>query len=142
MSYLVTLLIMLVLYGGVVYLMKYFKNQRLTNLIFIALTFIPYITMCIIVYKDVGFYDWNYQNTLPVANVSPFTFTVVPLIALLPKKVKKHCYLLLSLLFLQASTLLRGLLFLRQAYTMQCNRWSLQSLPESKYVSPYSAKAL
>lgn len=50
------------------------------------------------VYFDVGFYDWNYQNTLPVANVSPFMFSIVLIIQLLPEKIRKHFYLLISLL--------------------------------------------
>ena len=48
--------------------------------------------------RDVGFNDWNYRNTLPVANVSPFMFALMPIVFVLPQRVKKHFLLLISLL--------------------------------------------
>lgn len=47
-----------------------------------------------------GFNDWNFQNTLPTANVSPFMFFTLPLYYFLPKKIKKYYLLLISLLSL------------------------------------------
>jgi hypothetical protein len=79
-------------------LMKYLRNYKFFNFVFVASVFIPYVLLCIKIYKDVGFYDWNFQNALPVANVSPFMFAIVPLVLILPKKVKKHLLLLISLL--------------------------------------------
>ena len=52
----------------------------------------------IIIYLDVGFYDWNFQNTMPYANISPFMFVVAPLFLVLPKVIKKYCLGLISLL--------------------------------------------
>jgi hypothetical protein len=50
------------------------------------------------VYSEVGFYDWNFQNTLPVANVSPFMFSITPLVLVLSGRAKKLLLLLISLL--------------------------------------------
>ncbi len=74
------------------------RNTTLTNAIFVLAVVIPYIALVVTVYRDTGFYDWNFQNVLPVANVSPFMFTCVPLALLLPKRVRKHFLLLISLL--------------------------------------------
>ena len=40
----------------------------------------------------------NFQNVLPVANVSPFMFALSPLLLILPRCVRKHALLLVSLL--------------------------------------------
>ena len=98
MPYIWTLAVFLILYAAVIYLMKYFKNPKVANPIFVALVLIPYLMLSLTVYLDVGVYDWNFQNTLPVANVSPFMFTCIPLALILPKSVKKHFLLLISLL--------------------------------------------
>ena len=97
-EYIIALAVLLAVYVGCIFLMKYMRSTRLFNLIFSALVFIPYVALAVIVYRSVGFYDWNFQNVLPVANVSPFMFTAVPVILLLPKSVRKHAYLLISLL--------------------------------------------
>ena len=80
--------------------MKKFTKKELTNFIFIAITFICYIALVVKVFFDVGFNDWNFQNTLPTANVSPFMFFTLPLYYVLPKKIKKYYLLLISLLSL------------------------------------------
>ena len=98
MGYIVALLVMCALYVFCIFSMKYMKNVNLTNALLIGAVFIPYVMVSITVYRDVGFYDWNFQNTLPVANVSPFMFTLTPFVFLLPKAVKKHFMLLISLL--------------------------------------------
>ena len=98
MGYIIALLVMCALYVLFIFLMKYMKNVNLTNALLIGAVFIPYLMVSITVYRDVGFFDWNFQNTLPVANVSPFMFTLTPIAFLLPKTVKKHFMLLISLL--------------------------------------------
>ena len=96
--YILTLLALYVIYGVCIFLMKYARSFTLANCIFTALVFLPYTMLCLTVYLDVGFNDWNFQNTLPVANVSPFMFSMVPIILILPKRLKKHAHLLISLL--------------------------------------------
>ena len=98
MWYIVTISILALVYILVILLMKYMKNVKITNAIFVLCAVIPYLALVITVYNDVGFYDWNFQNTLPVANVSPFMFVCSPLAIILPKKIKKYFLLLVSLL--------------------------------------------
>lgn len=97
-EYIAALAVMCVLYACAIYLMKYLKNFRWINFVFVASVFVPYVCLCITVYKDVGFYDWNFQNTLPVANVSPFMFSIVPLMLILKGKARERLGLLISLL--------------------------------------------
>lgn len=80
MLYYVTLAFFMAVYITLVIIMKNFKKQNLTNFIFIAVIFISYIFLVVKVYFDVGFNDWNFQNTLPTVNVSPFMFFTVPLL--------------------------------------------------------------
>ena len=97
-EYILALAFLCAFYAGGVFLMKYIPQTKLANILFSCLVFIPYVCLCTVVYMDVGFDDWNFQNTLPVANVSPFMFSLMPISLCLPKKIKPHFYLLISLL--------------------------------------------
>ena len=98
-EYILTLAVLCFLFAVGIYLMKYIRNTKLANLIFIALVYIPYVCMCVYVYKtDTDVNRWNFLNTLPVANVSPFMFSLMPVLLILPEKIKKHLYLLVSML--------------------------------------------
>ena len=96
--YILALVVFAAIYVAVIVLMRFMRNTTLTNAIFVLAVVIPYIALVVTIYRDTGFYDWNFQNVLPVANVSPFMFTCVPLALLLPKRVRKHFLLLISLL--------------------------------------------
>ena len=98
LAYIYALLLLCASYTLVFYLMKHFHSKRFTEIIFTCLVFIPYVCLSFVVLRDVGFNDWNYRNTLPVANVSPFMFALTPLVLVLPRCVKKHFLLLISLL--------------------------------------------
>ena len=74
------------------------RCHRLVNMIASLSVYLMYLSLMYVVYSDIGFYDWNFQNTLPVANVSPFMFSIMPLTWILPKVAKKYLYLLISLL--------------------------------------------
>ncbi|MGI6769119.1 MAG: hypothetical protein ACOX43_08575 [Bacilli bacterium] len=100
MFYYNILALFVAVYFSIIFLMKKFTKKELTNFIFIAITFICYIALVVKVFFDVGFNDWNFQNTLPTANVSPFMFFTLPLYYVLPKKIKKYYLLLISLLSL------------------------------------------
>ena len=77
---------------------KVIQKTCLINVLFSLTVLVCYIVHLFIIYLDVGFDDWNFQNAMPYANVSPFLFTVSPLFLLLPKSVKKYCLNLISLL--------------------------------------------
>lgn len=96
--YILSLLILLTIYFGVIYLMKYMKNVCLWNFIFVILVHISYFSLVIKIGLDVGLHDWNFKNTLLTANVSPFMFTSLLLFYVLPKKIKKYYMTLISLL--------------------------------------------
>ena len=98
MPYIISMILLIAAYVAVIPCMKYMKNTRLWNSIFSVLTVLCYLFVVIKMYCSVGIHDWNFQNTLPVANVSPFMFFSVMLIHLFPVKIKKHFYLLVSLL--------------------------------------------
>ena len=72
--------------------------HRLVNIIASLSVYLMYLSLMYVVYSDVGFNDWNFQNTLPVANVSPFMFTSMLYLLFLPKKLRKSVFLLISLL--------------------------------------------
>ena len=98
MEYIITLLIMIAVYVAVIYLMKYMRNTKLYNLIFVLIVYVLYVWLVWTVYSDVGAYDWNFQNTLPMANVSPFMFSIVPLTLIPIPWLRKRLWLLISLL--------------------------------------------
>ena len=98
MLYLVTLLVFILSYIAFMFLVKYMKNKSFWNIAFTISIYLLYVCLVLKVYGDVGFEDWNFRNTLPVANVSPFMFSIVPLIHIFPKKIKRYFYLLISLL--------------------------------------------
>ena len=80
-EYILTLIVFCFLFALSIYLMKYIRNFQLFNLIFIALVYIPYVYMCVYVYKtDTDPARWNFLNMLPVANVSPFMFSIMPIV--------------------------------------------------------------
>ena len=97
--YLLALLILCVLFVVSIYCMKYIRNFKLFNLIFIAAVYVPYVCLSVFLFiTDTEPGRWNFLNTLPVANVSPFMFFSMPLLLFLPKKAKEYAYLLISLL--------------------------------------------
>ena len=98
--YLLSLILCLVLYCAFIYLMKFFKHQKIVNLIFFLIIYIFYWVVVIVAFIKNGLYDWNFTNTLPTANVSPFMFGTLPLFYILPKKVKPYYINLISLLSL------------------------------------------
>ena len=98
MAYIITMVVLLVFYALAVYLMKYLTNRKLANILFALSVFLPYICHSLYILSQDGFGDWNFQNTLPVANVSPFMFTSMLYLLFLPKKLRKYVFLLISLL--------------------------------------------
>lgn len=98
MYYIIALVVLIVLYGLGIYFMKYLNNTKMVNIIVVSTIFITYIIFVLRSYFHNGWSDWNFQNTLPVANVSPFMFGTLFLYFIIPKKVKKYYLLLIALL--------------------------------------------
>ena len=98
--YIISLIILLGLYVLLIFLMRKFTNQLLTNIIFCVVIDACYIAVVIISLVKNGPKDWNFLNTLPTANVSPFMFALLPLRFVWPKKIRKYHDTLITLLSL------------------------------------------
>ena len=99
--YIVVLCVLILAYFAFILLRKDFDERKMVNnIVFAVLAFCCYIFLMIIVGVDAGTKDWNFLNTLPTANVSPFTFCIAPLILLLPAKVRRYFLTLISMLSL------------------------------------------
>ena len=98
MAYILTLLLLCGAYGGCIAYMKHMRRHGRWNLLFMALVYLPYVGLVWYVYRDAGADDWNFLNTLPTANVSPFMFSLMPLLLILPGKIKKRIHTLIAML--------------------------------------------
>lgn len=100
MFYWITLVGFIAIYIIGIFGMKYINKKIIINIIFPFLFFLFSLTNTIYFYYKVGFNDWNFQNTLPVANISPFMFFTSLIIIVLPNKLKKYVNTLILLLSL------------------------------------------
>ena len=100
MYYLICLIVVLLLYILSIILMPKMKNTKLTNTILIVVILVCYIALVLFELIKCGVYDWNFQYTLPVANVSPFMFTSLIIYIFLPKRIKEYWSRLIGLLSL------------------------------------------
>ena len=90
MYYLLTAIILFILYIVLLFLLKKINYNKKINIIFPIIIFMCYMHSVYSIYKSVGINDWNFQNTLPTANVSPFTFTIIFVNLFLPQKISKY----------------------------------------------------
>ena len=98
MDYIITLCCLLLFYLLAIKVMGYIKWRRAVNFLTSVSIYVLYLYVVYRAYTSVGVHDWNFQNTLPVANVSPFTFSLMPLLWFLPKRCKRYLHLLICLL--------------------------------------------
>ena len=98
MGYLIALGAFFAIYLFIYLRMDTMKNIKLFNFLFFLFVYIPYLWLVVIVYLDVGFDDWNFRNTLPTANVSPFMFSIAPFALIFPKRINKYLRMLIALL--------------------------------------------
>ena len=76
------------------------KYKNFVNAVFVIAILASYLYVVIYMYYDVGIDDWNFKNTLPTANVSPFMFCLSSIILIMPKAIRKHLFTLVALLSL------------------------------------------
>ena len=99
MSCLAVFFVLLVIYlVGVLLAKRFASHKKYINPIFVVLILSSYLYVAIYMYNDVGPKDWNFLNTLPTANVSPFMFCLTPFILIVPKRVRKYLFTLVALL--------------------------------------------
>ena len=96
--YLVTLAVLFILFTVAIFFLKKLKNTFLWNIIFISAIFLFYVSVVVTALIRNGPNDWNFQNTLLTANISPFMFTICPIYLFLPIKIRKCFGALISLL--------------------------------------------
>ena len=101
MKYLIVFAVLLAIYIVGVLLAKYLaKYKNVVNILFVIAIFASYFYVVRYMYYDVGPEDWNFKNTLPTANVSPFMFCLTPIILVMPKAIRKYLMILVVLLSL------------------------------------------
>lgn len=88
MLYVLTMILLIVLYVAAVFNMHRLRNTALWNALFTILIFGFYLCVVTRAYLADGFYDWNFRNTLPTANVSPFMFTLVVIMHIFQRKLR------------------------------------------------------
>lgn len=99
MSYLLIFFVLLAIYIVGVLLSKRIANHRLlVNLLLAVIVVASYLYIVRYMYYDVGLDDWNFKNTLPTANVSPFMFCLTPIILVMPKAIRQYFMTLVALL--------------------------------------------
>ena len=98
MYYLIALFGVMAVYVAALCLVPRLPRTKWVVLVFVALVFLPYVYCSLSILRSVGFDDWNFKNTLPTANVSPFTFFLCPLCLVLPKRIGKYFMTMISLL--------------------------------------------
>ena len=98
-GYLVAFAILLAAYAvGLVLLFRRPAPLRHADLCFAAFVHLAYLLGAVLILLDVGFHDWNFQNALPTANISPLTFFTLPLMLLLRGRARTAYLTMISLL--------------------------------------------
>ena len=101
MKYLIVFAVLLAIYIVGVLLAKYLaKYKNVVNVLFVIAIFMSYLYIVRYMYYDVGPDDWNFRNTMPTSNVSPFMFCLTPFILIMPKTIRKYLMTLVVLLSL------------------------------------------
>lgn len=97
MAYWYVLIACIILYGlGCFLLSRRCKKSLWVDVAFTAIIFGAYLYCVLAIYFKVGAKDWCFTNALPTANVSPFTFTLTPIMLVLPPRIRKYFFLLIA----------------------------------------------
>ena len=96
MLYFIWFCILMSAFVAVILLSKYMKNTKLWNSLFVLTIAVCYVALVIEIYRASGPDHWNFSNAMPMANVSPFMFFTAPFLFLLPARIRKYAYVLIS----------------------------------------------
>ena len=97
-GYILSLIILLIAFGIGIFFIDKLPAKKYINAVFITCVTLPYIYCVLYILKTTSLTDWNFLNALPTANASPFTFCLLPLCLILPKKVNAYLLTLIPLL--------------------------------------------
>lgn len=99
MQYLISLVISLIIYIVVFILIKMgFLKSKKFHFVFCGLIIVTYLYIVLNRLIECGPANWNFLNTLPTANVSPFMFAVTSICFIFPKSIRKYLFALISCL--------------------------------------------
>ena len=98
MIYIKLIFVLLLAYVSVILLMRHMKNRKLTNFIFFFITYFFYVIYLLKLMSNVGYDNYYFHESLATANISPFMFSIMPVIYFSRGRVQKYLYLLVSLL--------------------------------------------
>ena len=98
MEYVLTIAILLIAYVSVILLMGRIKNTRIANLVFFAGVFGCYVIYTLQVLFLSGYNSIYFHGVIATANISPFMFSIMPIIYFSRGKLRKHLFILISLL--------------------------------------------
>ena len=99
-GYAILLGVMAIGYPIAIWSLQYIKNTRFFSIAFPFFIFAAYVVCVIKIGIEAGVKDWNFTNTLPTANVSPFMYCLTPFIFLFPKKIQRYLLTLTAMLAL------------------------------------------
>lgn len=99
-GYAITLALIIGLYPLGIWSIGKIKRQRLFTVLFPIAVLLLYGVCVLKIGLDVGVHDWNFHNTLPTANISPFTYCLTAVIVLFPQNTRKYLYALVAMLSL------------------------------------------
>ena len=98
MIYFAIIVPLLAVYVAVLLNMKRMKNTKAVNFVFFAVTYLFYILYLLKLAEGVGIRNYYFYESLATANISPFMFSIMPLIYFSRKKPQAYLYALVSLL--------------------------------------------
>ena len=98
LGYTILLIAIVLCYATLVWLLDYIPPSKIVNGLFCGIVVVGHIFCMLRMAMSVGLRDWNFTNTLPTANVSPFMYLTAGVVLFLPKKVRNVFLTLISLL--------------------------------------------
>lgn len=98
MIYFAIIIPLLVVYVTVISSMKRMTNTKIVNLTFCSVTYLFYILYLLKLASNVGIHNYYFYESLATANVSPFMFSIMPLVYFSRGRLQKYLYALVSLL--------------------------------------------
>lgn len=98
MKYILTISILLAAYVTIILLIERIENKKVANFLFFSIVFGCYVIYVLQVLFLSGYHSIYFHGVLATANISPFMFSIIPIIHFSHGKLQKHLYILVSLL--------------------------------------------
>ena len=112
-GYSITGIFLMIAYPLGIWAFRYIKRPKLFTALLAVFCGMLHVHSMVSFGSRLGLEDWNFMNTLPTANMSPFIFCMTPFLVVFPKKIRKY--------FLGAVSLLSLALFCAGIFTCISN---------------------